>query len=586
MPKTMALYTLLALFLLQPLVLTQNLSFQTQWIVSFRFIDRTYTYIIQNTTSTSSGNERIQVAQKVIDTLIQSSFDLDHSYHMMSALATYDYFTSGKTNYATVVSNLLQASAAFLPSLQQTSALNIPLDWGLSAMYAYRAYQETTFLHNAIAIWEIATPFSITTDDASAGYHPLRQGAFGCNDTSVAGGVFLVIDNPQDMDVNTGTVGAYMMLSAYLFEATANQTYYDAADLSRRFIRLHLYDNETGITMDTFSTSLCSLVNPGDIYTYNTALHLEGVAVLANSSQDLTLTEFADELSIHAMSATEWVAANGTITETTNNGRLAASDKGMLIRALLEHWFRRPNSLDVARLVESFITIQYNALLSIARTPGTDIFSQSWCGPPTTSLLPASQLGALDVFNSVIGLANDSQAPSPSIQSSSTSVTMSIAPTATSPISSTSHDGRDLGLIIGLTIGCVIFLCIALVIVVFTLFRCRKVGNHGHARFRRSSSEGNWSASPESDFSSSISPFSAQIPSSGATMLVKLRMEIQPDIQPILLPVQNRLSEPPVPSQESIRDLVYRLNQAISQLPPPVDEDTSSIGPPQYQSVL
>lgn len=182
---------------------------------------------------------------------------------------------------------------------------------------------------------------------------------------------------------------------------------------------------------------------------------------------------------------------------------------------------------------------------------------------------------------------------------------MSIAPTATSPISSTSHDGRDLGLIIGLTIGCVIFLCIALVIVVFTLFRCRKVGNHGHARFRRSSSEGNWSASPESDFSSSISPFSAQIPSSGTcsvclkglilltvvnssgtTMLVKLRMEIQPDIQPIPLPVQNRLSEPPVPSQESIRDLVYRLNQAISQLPPPVDEDTSSIGPPQYQSVL
>lgn len=84
--------------------------------------------------------------------------------------------------------------------------------------------------------------------------------------------------------------------------------------------------------MDSFDATSCSLINPDSIFTYNTAFHLEGIAVLSNNSQDATLAQLyvfpfpeiyidwipgssVEDLSTDAMSAPEWVALNGTITE-------------------------------------------------------------------------------------------------------------------------------------------------------------------------------------------------------------------------------------------------------------------------------
>lgn len=43
--------------------------------------------------------------------------------------------------------------------------------------------------------------------------------------------------------------------------------------------------------MDSFDATSCSLINPDSIFTYNTAFHLEGIAVLSNNSQDATLAQ-------------------------------------------------------------------------------------------------------------------------------------------------------------------------------------------------------------------------------------------------------------------------------------------------------
>ena len=51
----------------------------------------------------------------------------------------------------------------------------------MAAMYAYRAYQEQEFLQLAIAVWEAATPYTITVNDAITGKHPLKQGNIRCN---------------------------------------------------------------------------------------------------------------------------------------------------------------------------------------------------------------------------------------------------------------------------------------------------------------------------------------------------------------------------------------------------------------------
>lgn len=87
---------------------------------------------------------------------------------------------------------------------------------------------------------------------------------------------------------------------------------------------------------------------------------------------------------------------------------------------------------------------QFNALLDIARTPGTYQFAPSWAGPNIGSLLPWGQLAAMDVFNAAIGLA-------PALQQNSKS--------------------RNVGLIVGVTIASCAVVAIAIALGVFCVRR-------------------------------------------------------------------------------------------------------------------
>ena len=85
--------------------------------------------------------------------------------------------------------------------------------WGLTAIYAFRAYGDRSFLDMAKTIWDQYTPFVISTQDASVGNHTSKNVTFPstCNggesnihkynltyfgththEASVAGGVFNV----------------------------------------------------------------------------------------------------------------------------------------------------------------------------------------------------------------------------------------------------------------------------------------------------------------------------------------------------------------------------------------------------------
>ena len=46
--------------------------------------------------------------------------------------------------------------------------------WGLTAVYAYRAYKDEHFVSAASAMWNEVTPFLITKDNANSGSHPLK----------------------------------------------------------------------------------------------------------------------------------------------------------------------------------------------------------------------------------------------------------------------------------------------------------------------------------------------------------------------------------------------------------------------------
>ncbi|KAI0090058.1 hypothetical protein BDY19DRAFT_748242 [Irpex rosettiformis] len=98
------------------------------------------------------------------------------------------------------------------------------------------------------------------------------------------------------------------------------------------------------------------------------------------------------------------------------------SQPGILIRGLYQAYARLnlnrtaddsfPSSNVEAGFIQSFITVQFNALLDLASTPGSNQYSPRWEGPPPVELLPWGQLAAIDVFVSAIGLASsDGLAP-------------------------------------------------------------------------------------------------------------------------------------------------------------------------------
>lgn len=166
--------------------------------------------------------------------------------------------------------------------------------------------------------------------------------------------------------------------------------------------------------------------------------------------------------------------------------------------------------------------IKSNALLNVARTPATDWYSASWGGPPIPSLLPSSQLAALDVFNSMIGLSNDTSSMwvcwragnhiadmislLRSIQTPSPSPTSIVT---TGPVPNTRSRNLRLGVIIGITIGALLLTCI-LVVVIVRLRRntrtkqraCESIRNSGVVRNLRT---------PHTGSSTSISPFSSDL---------------------------------------------------------------------------
>lgn len=67
-------------------------------------------------------------------------------------------------------------------------------------------------------------------------------------------------------------------LSAYLYEATNQDQYHNAATLSAEFIKAHLYNG--AIIIDSIALSDCAVV--AEAVTYNSGFFIDGLSVYAN----------------------------------------------------------------------------------------------------------------------------------------------------------------------------------------------------------------------------------------------------------------------------------------------------------------
>ncbi|KAK7682555.1 hypothetical protein QCA50_014355 [Cerrena zonata] len=379
-------------------------------------------------------------------------------------------------------------------------------------------------------------------------------------------------------------------LSSRLFEVTQNATYRDAAQLASDFIQFHLYNGKT--ILDTINLSNCTSNLAEE--TYNPGLYIGGLSVLVNQTQNATMGNFLNNLISNSIKNPTWTGPDGVITEGPTTDIEANYDgsafKGIFIRELYEAWSRTSKDSDVAKLIQSYVMVQFNALLELAKAPDNDYFSPLWHGPADPKLIPQGQLSALDVFNAAAGMANVEAQPS--------------EPTPTPPV----HKQSKAGVIAGSVIGVAAFIAIVALLVVY-LVRRRWRSRYGTPDSDEAQVWTTVSASPHTP-EIGVTPFSQLSPASNAGIPEKLRNDMDfghdpttPTSQiagssavPVSVPRQSTLPESSVnpPStanagSDTIPELVQRLNVAIAQLPPRSggdDASTVSDVPPVYTRSL
>ncbi|KAI0339315.1 hypothetical protein BDW22DRAFT_1347862 [Trametopsis cervina] len=366
------------------------------------------------------------------------------------------------------------------------AANNDPVAWGVAAINAYRAYGDQQALQHAIAMWNATLKWYVTPEQASSGKHPAKNITISkqCGGFTTAGGVFSLPD-ADDLTVNGETQGPFIHLSASLYEITNDAKYLTAAELSAEFAINHMYNGI--IITDTISLQDCGGNNPA--ITYNTGYVAAGLAVLSTLNNSWTPV-LSDILST-AVPYSVWTnSTNGINYEgSTQPDNLDGTwPKGIFMRALWETWYRGHNAA-LNSYLEAYLLVQYNAILDLSTTFGSNIYSFNWQGPPQKTLNPAAQITVMDVFVAAVSFAQPAAAPSSSNTAGAASETptptpappgSSGSPGDTSAAAAGAHKKSHTGAIVGGVIAGVVGLAL-LVLALLFLRRRRQTQYPDHA---------------------------------------------------------------------------------------------------------
>ncbi|VDB84748.1 unnamed protein product [Peniophora sp. CBMAI 1063] len=390
-----------------------------------------------------------------------------------AVFALQDYYSGNSTWNDTVVDGILDYLNAYgfygiLPNTVNSDSVY----WGLALYYAYRTYRQQALLDQAIVAWNMTYVNGfITPDVAASGNGAGRNVSIlppsNCTaNGTYAGGVFFYKDVHNDTAINAYTVAPFMTLSAYLFEETKETIFQQAAQLSLDFSINRLWNGT--VFLDTFWPLSCQYL---DSWTSLDEWYIEGIAVWANITGNGTLTTFLETVITNATTLSLWNLDNGNIKEFFDPSDWDSIDKGIYIRALAEARRRNPGTA-LAKYIEAYITVQFNALLTHARAPNTNYYTTAWSSGPANSTFSASgNIAALDVLNAVFDFV------APTMSSSSPGSTNSSAPGNHPQVTKPASKSSKTGIIAGSVVGSIT----AIVSVVLLLFLWRRRSQHLNA---------------------------------------------------------------------------------------------------------
>ncbi|KAL0578398.1 hypothetical protein V5O48_003589 [Marasmius crinis-equi] len=198
-------------------------------------------------------------------------------------------------------------------------------------------------------------------------------------------------------------------LSSLLAEATASQIYLDQAIQSFSFIQNLLLNTSTmipqqGIHLDPFDTKSCSTTPPSNSFCAGT--WIEGLAVF-NTVANASLKP-NDELSsnsyVAAMTTNQWHSADGIISN-------AAGEADVNLPRSLGMLYQRTEDATLKSDIEKYLAVQYNAILDLSTTNGSNMYAWDWTGPPSSEFDDDGQVTALAVLVPLIALPETHSTP-------------------------------------------------------------------------------------------------------------------------------------------------------------------------------
>ncbi|KAE9405329.1 hypothetical protein BT96DRAFT_972656 [Gymnopus androsaceus JB14] len=262
------------------------------------------------------------------------------------------------------------------------------------------------------------------------------------------------------------SIRLFFTLSAYLFQATADNTYLNAAQDSGAFmvdvINITSVNNGVAAISANDSVSCGDVFGTGNFRIDQVGVFMEGLAVLPGDvsfgKQNISVDTLRSEVVNITLTTNIYCNSTGGIIQVESDLGNTALVQGL---GVIYHAISLSGPADLVTYIGNFLSVQYNSIVTAATNPNSNIYAGSWTGPPVTEYDPTNQTFAIS------GLVNGAQVSS-STNSSSTNTGGSSAKDST-----TAHT-NDAGPIAGGIVGGLALLAgIALVIFYATRHRRR-----------------------------------------------------------------------------------------------------------------
>ncbi|VDB83068.1 unnamed protein product [Peniophora sp. CBMAI 1063] len=408
------------------------------------------------------------------------ALDTWQSANLLASISQLDYVSGSKDHYDLVyksISAFQGSHPMFFDSQILRNTTSDPLMWALAAFYGWRAYNDAALQDIAVEVWnQVQASVVVNQTISDSGTLQTKDNSTfetGCSSVmhkTLRGAVLQHMTDPSNAESKARTVGAYVALSAHLWNSTQDSRYYTAANDSIQFIHDNLYSNSSHTIQDTFDLSSCQVQDPHQ-WTINQGFLIEGLSVLISAS-DSTWTSLFQTLVQSSTNSSEWTNGTGVINEPSLQQDPTKQDptqdsahftyKNALINALLETWSwqsqaSNSDTMNMAKYVKAFVDVQFNALRNLS-TLNNGSYPPVWTSEsPLNTQVPWGQLAALPVLNAEVLFANRlSAASGPATSTSSTSPTPSGAPPSGSHASTSSrslHGGAIAGIVVGAIAG-------------------------------------------------------------------------------------------------------------------------------------